>query len=141
MSKENVELTRRIVEAFNSRDIEAMIALSDPSIEWHSTFAAFGGAVYHGHDGLRRWHRDLRDTWGEEIRIEPEAFFSLGEHTLMFGVLLGRGRQSGADVAMPYAATWSWRDGLNVYAKAYVHREDALKDLGVSEDALEPMAP
>jgi hypothetical protein len=28
-----------------------------------------------------------------------------------------------------------------VYFKAYAHREDALRDLGLSEDALEPIAP
>jgi hypothetical protein len=28
-----------------------------------------------------------------------------------------------------------------VYAKVYVRREDALKELGVSEDALEPIVP
>jgi hypothetical protein len=28
-----------------------------------------------------------------------------------------------------------------VYGKAYVRREDALRDLGLSEDALEPIAP
>jgi hypothetical protein len=42
---------------------------------------------------------------------------------------------------MPYAQVVRWRDGLAVYFKGYVHREDALKDLGVAEDALEPIAP
>ena len=40
-----------------------------------------------------------------------------------------------------HARVCRWRDGLMVYGKAYVHREDALRDLGVSEDALEPIAP
>jgi hypothetical protein len=34
-----------------------------------------------------------------------------------------------------------WRDGLGVYWKAYVNREDALSDLGVSEDELERIEP
>jgi hypothetical protein len=34
-----------------------------------------------------------------------------------------------------------WRDGLLVYLKVYTHRQDALSDLGFSEDALEPIAP
>ena len=73
MSDENVELLRRWIEAFNAREIDAMIAHCDPSIELHSVFAAAGGAVYSGHDGLRRWQRDLEDAWGEGIRVEPEA--------------------------------------------------------------------
>jgi hypothetical protein len=36
---------------------------------------------------------------------------------------------------------FNWREGLMVYFKGYAHREDALRDLGVSEEALEPIAP
>jgi ketosteroid isomerase-like protein len=141
MSERNVELTRRYIEAFNARDIERFIACCDPSIEFHSVFAAVGGAVYHEHDGMRSWHRDFEETWGDEIRLEPEAYFDLGEQTLGFYVLHGRGRHSGAEVAMPMAHAIRWRDGLAVYAKSYTHQEDALRDLGVSEDALEPIEP
>jgi hypothetical protein len=104
-------------------------------------FATVGGAVYCGHDGLRRLFRDFEDVWGDEIGIEPEAYFDLGEHTLVFQVARGRGRQSGAEVAMPYAEVARWRDGLCVYFKGYANREDALRDLGVSKDVLEPISP
>jgi ketosteroid isomerase-like protein len=141
MSEHNVEFMRRFNEAFNARDIGAAIACCDPNIEFHSAFATVGGAVYHGHDGLRRWQRDYEDAWGDGIRIEPEAYFDLGEETLAFNVMHGRGRHSGAEVAMPVAAVSRWRDGLMVYMKAYVHPEDALSDLGVSEEELEPIDP
>jgi hypothetical protein len=141
MSERNVELFRRYIEAFNARDIEALIVYCDPSIELHSTFAAVGGAIYRGHEGVQTWQRDLDEAWGDEIRLVPEAYFDLGEHTLTFQMLRGRGRHSGAEVAMPIAGVARWRDDLLVYTKAYVHREDALRDLGVSEDELEPIAP
>jgi hypothetical protein len=140
MSEANVDLHRRAVEAYNSYDIEAFIAIADPSIEFHAVFAEIGG-VYHGHDGLRRWQGDLEDAWGGEIHAEPEAFFDLGEETLMFYVQHVRGHQSGAEVAMPLANLMRWRDGRCIYSKAYRKREDALKDLGISEDALEPITP
>jgi ketosteroid isomerase-like protein len=142
VSEENVELHRRALVAFNARDIEAFIATADPQIEAHSVFAAVGGmTVYHGHDGMRKWHRDLEDAWGDEIRVAPEAYFDCGEHTLVFGVMHGRGRESGVEVAAPYAAVLRWREGRFVYWKAYAHKEDALRDLGVTEDVLEPIAP
>jgi hypothetical protein len=59
MSERNVELYRRLLEAFNARNIEAIIAYVDPSIEFHSTFAAVGAAVYHRHDGMRSHDPDL----------------------------------------------------------------------------------
>jgi ketosteroid isomerase-like protein len=141
VSDRNIDLHRRSVGAFNARDVEMFISLCDPQIELHSTVTVPGGAVYHGHDGVRRWHRDLEDGWGDELRIEPEAYFELGEHTITFHVLQGRGRQSGADVAMPAAHLCRWRNGRIVYFKGYAQKLDALRDLGVSEDALEPIAP
>ncbi len=141
MSQENVELHRRAVVAYNTHDLEAFTAYFDPSIEFHSAFAALVGGVYHGHDGVREYFRDLEDAWGDEIRVEVEAFYDLGEDTLAFYLLHGRGRQSGAEVAMPLAQVIRWRDSLVVYFKVYAHREDALRDLGVSEDELEPISP
>jgi hypothetical protein len=42
---------------------------------------------------------------------------------------------------MPRALVVRWRNDLVVYLKGYAHREDALRDLGISEDELEPIAP
>ena len=141
MSEENVELMRRIYEALSAGDADAPVAICDPSIEVHSVFAAVGGAIYHGHVGLRKWQSDLRETFGGEFRVESKAYFDLGEHTLVFGVLHGRGGHSGVEVAMPAAGVARWRDGLCVFHKAYAERKDALTELGVAEGALEPIAP
>ena len=140
MSEQNVELHRRIEDAFNRRDIEAIIACMDPSVEYHPLLSAIGTTAYHGHEGMRSWFGQLDDAW-EELRTEAEAYFDLGEQTLLFYVLHGRGRHSGAEVAIPGAQLCRWRDGLGVYAKQYAHREEALADLGVSEDALKPITP
>jgi hypothetical protein len=90
---------------------------------------------------MRSWHRDFEDVWENEFRIEPEVYVDLGDDTVVFYVAHGRGRHSRAEVAMPAAIVVRWRDGLCVRFKGYTHREDALRDLGVSEDALEPIAP
>ena len=141
MSERNVELHRCVYEAFNSRDVEAFIAYCDPKIELHSGLTMPGGAIYHGHDGVRRWHRDVEEAFGDEIRVEPEAYFALGERTIGFHILRGRGRQSGVEVTGPYAHVFTWHEGALFHFKGYPRREDALTDLGISEDALEPIAP
>ena len=134
MSQENVELHRLANEAFNTRDVEAYIAFCDPEIELHSAVTVPGEGVYHGHAGVRQWHRDLEDVFGAEIRVVPEAFFELGEYTITFHVLEGRGQQSGADVATPAAHLYRWRDGLIIYFKGYVQREDVFADVGIPSE-------
>ncbi len=123
MSERTVELLRGWIDAYNARDVEAQIVYFDPSLELHSAFAAVGGGVYHGHAGLRSWHRDMQDAWGDEIRFEAEAFFHLAEHTLVFYVVHGRGSHSGVEVAMPGALVVRWREGRIAYWRSYAHRE------------------
>jgi hypothetical protein len=84
---------------------------------------------------------ELEATWGDERRIEPEAYFDLGDRTLLYQVINVRGRQSGAEVALPSANVMRWRGGRCVYSKVYANREDALEALGVPEEALEAIAP
>jgi ketosteroid isomerase-like protein len=138
--RSGVELHRRFYQAFNARDVGGLIALCDPSVVIHSVFGAVSGAVYHGHDGVRRWQADLEEAWGEEIRVAVEAYFDLGECVLVFDALHGRGRQSGAAVTLPGGAVTRWRSGRCVYFRAYADRDEALRDLGVSEDALESIS-
>jgi ketosteroid isomerase-like protein len=141
VSKQNIELHRRANEAFNTRDVETYLAFCDPQIELHTAVTGPGAAVYHGHDGVRRWHTEIADAFGGEIRVEPEAFFDVGEHTISFHVLHGRGQQSGADVATPAAHLCRWHEGRIVYFKGYLRREDAFTDLGISIEAVEEIAP
>ena len=142
MSYDNLELHRRSVEAFNARDIERFVELCDPKVELHSAVTVpGGGAVYYGHEGVRRWHRDIQDGFGEDVRVEAEAYYESADQTITFHVLRGRGRESGAVVEMPAAHRCQWRDGLMVFFKGYRDREAALIDAGIAPGAAEPVAP
>jgi ketosteroid isomerase-like protein len=136
MSLHNIELHRRVVEAFNARDIEAFIGFADPGIELHSAFAAVGGAVYHGHDGLRQWHRDFEDAWAD-VHAKEETYFDRGDDVLAFYTLRGRGRRSGVEVEMANALVATWSNGTMTHFRVFAHREDALAELGLTEDQLE----
>jgi hypothetical protein len=138
---DNVERMRRVLAAYNARDIEELISYCDPGVEFHAATSAIGD-VYHGHDGMRSWHRDVQEAFGEGIRLEAQAYFELDdEQTLAFYTQHLRGQHSGVELVAPNALVASWRHGMMVYCRAYAHREDALSDLGMSEDALDPIAP
>jgi ketosteroid isomerase-like protein len=142
MPRENAELLSRWFQALNARDIEGLLALCDPGGVFISSMAAVDGNVYHGHDGMRRYFADLADAWGEGwVRVETKAYFDVGEHTLAFNVAHARGTHSGAQVTMRQVAVTRWRAGLLAYIKGYADKHEALRDLAVSEDALEPIVP
>ena len=136
MSLENVERHRRFVEAFVARDADAILEFCDPEIELHSAFTAIGGAVYRGHEGIRRWHRDLDEAW-DDMEISGETYFDLGDDVLIFYVLAGRRpAESGVEVGMENALVATWRDGRMTYFKVFRERDEALSELGLSHDAL-----
>lgn len=141
MSESNVELHRRLKQAFIARnEVEAFVAFCHPRIELKSSVTGF----HSGHGGVLRWRRDLTDAFGEETWVEPKAYFELEEHTLSFHVLHTRGKESGAEVGIPAAHLCRWRDGLVVYFKGYRGvdcRREVARDLGISEADLKPIAP
>jgi len=69
ISAEVQELLRRAYAAFNARDIDAVLSMMHPDVEWPN--AMEGGYVY-GHDGVREyWTRQ----WGLiDPLVEPQAF-------------------------------------------------------------------
>ncbi len=61
-------IARRLVDAFNRRDAEDLVALTDPDVEWHPSLLAGPRRAYRGHDELREWMLDLCRS-----PIEPQA--------------------------------------------------------------------
>jgi ketosteroid isomerase-like protein len=73
MSQENVEIVRRIVDAWNRRDEEELLALSDPEVEFVNSPTAVEPGTRRGLDEIRavfqmRWEI-LRDGRAEIDRI------------------------------------------------------------------------
>ena len=58
-----LELAREVMATLSRRDVERLIALADPEVEWRSFFAIGEGGVYRGHDGTRRYLSDLSDAF------------------------------------------------------------------------------
>ena len=65
MSEENVEIVRRMMDAWSRRDLEAAIEMLHPEIEWRPTLTPGGpeGTVYRGVDGIRDWFGEVDEVW------------------------------------------------------------------------------
>jgi ketosteroid isomerase-like protein len=76
MSQENAECARRAYEAFNRRDLDALLALMDPEVRFTTRFVERSDP-YNGHDGVRAWWEDLLRVFPDfsaeivEVRARP----------------------------------------------------------------------
>jgi ketosteroid isomerase-like protein len=60
-----IALVRRAFEAFERRDLTALVELTDPDVELFAPTAALAndGRCYRGHDGIARYLQHVEQTW------------------------------------------------------------------------------
>ena len=134
MSQENVEIVRRMVEAFNRGDVDAVTAsFGGNSAHCTSQPEAVGTprAGFRGHDGIREWMANLRDT--AEIQFEPTGFITNGDSVLSEWVGRGVGRAGGVPIEWSTFVVLRLRDGKIEQALAFLSRTEALEAAGLSE--------
>ena len=136
MSEENVAIVRRIYEAVERGDADAVLTLYDPEVEWvfaRSPFRRmFKQDVYRGYDGLRSFVRERYEEAWVEIEDELSELIDAGDHVISVISTRGRGRASGAEVERVHAGVWTMRDGRVVRVE-WMDRDEALEAAGLSE--------
>jgi ketosteroid isomerase-like protein len=140
MSHANVVAFMRGSDAANRRDIEGLLAVLDPEVEWHPAMAALLGGeatVYRGHEGVRAWLHDQEESFAES-RIDYSAIRALGKRVVAVGRLRTRGRESGADMESPVGWVVDFKDGKVIRAKAYLDPKEALEAAGLRDQATPP---
>ena len=100
MSQKNVEIVRRVINAWNRRDLQTLMApyRSDAEVDWSRSEGPFKG-VYRGHDGVQTFW-DLLWSMFEKGHLETHEF-----------------RQMGSDVVVPNTAHFRGREGIEVSAR------------------------
>ena len=134
MSQENLEIVKRGVDAFNSGDLEAMLAVCDQDFEWRPAFGAamLGGTVYRGHAAFRQYWSDATEIW-DQFRFDPESFREDGQTVVVVGRGSGRAKGSGIEIDQPFAMTFRLRDGKLAFGQTFTDPDEALRDAGLSE--------
>jgi hypothetical protein len=133
MSRENVKLHRRAIDAFNRRDLGAYLALNDPEVEF-TPYEVWvqGGEPYRGHAGVRSWWEESFAVF-PDLRAEVYEMRSSGDRTFASGCLRGQGAGSGASIERPMWLANEWRDGKTVWWCSFDSEAEALEAMGLSE--------
>ena len=128
---ENVEVVKRVFEAFAERDVDAMADLLDPAVlfEPAPTFAR-PHRSYLGHSGMRQYFDDLSESW-ERLEVSVQEYRAAGNYVLAFGRIYAVGGGSVADD--PASFVWRLEGGKVVWGKVFRRRGDALDVVGLSE--------
>jgi ketosteroid isomerase-like protein len=110
MSQENVEIVQRVFDAWNRRDVEELLALSDPEIEFVNSPTAV-------EPGTRRGFEEITAVWRAQWeilldgRIEIDRIYDRGAEVFTLGRLSRRMPEGDARLEDRYLGSWAIRDG------------------------------
>ena len=123
---------RAAYDGFGRRDIDAVLSVMDPDIDWDATDALAHTGRYHGHEGVTEYIESLSTAW-EEFELNPEQFTESGDGTrvMVLGNVKGRLAANGQDVEARFAHVLELDDRGNVTRlKVCLDREAALELTG-----------
>jgi ketosteroid isomerase-like protein len=135
MSEENVEAFKRGFEAFDRRDMDAMLEELDPAVEWHpAAQAGLAGeaTAFRGREEVRKGLQDLVEAF-DDLRFEVSEFRDLGDELLAFGRVHAHGTQSGVEIDSPLAWLVRAKNGKAIWVRTYLDPKEALEAAGLSE--------
>jgi hypothetical protein len=129
------ELTDRLrtaYDGFGRRDIQAVLSVMDPDIEWDATDALAHTGMYHGHEGVTEYITSLAGVW-EEFHLNPEQITESGDqaHVMVLGNVRGRLAANSQDIEARFAHVLQLEDGRVTRLKVCLDREAALKEMPV----------
>jgi len=137
MSRENVELHYRVLDVFNRRDLDAYLALMDGDVEAVPRASVLEGErSYRGHDGVRRWWKNLLDVFPDYTIEFADEVRDFGDVTFAAIRLRGHGASSTAPTDQAIWIVIRWRRGKCVWWRTFDARVEALKAVGVWEEDL-----
>jgi ketosteroid isomerase-like protein len=131
MSEDNIELTKRAYERLRASDIDGFLEFVDPDVEWHSLALEIEG-TFRGHEGVRKWWRELRSAFPEwdpsivEIR-------GLGDWVLVHARGVGQGAASGVGIDDDFWQLARLHEQRIAWYGSFRTEREALEAAGLSE--------
>jgi ketosteroid isomerase-like protein len=132
MSRENVEVVKRSIAAFNERDSDRYLACCAPDIQLQTPLAGLEG-VFEGAAGTRRYWANMADA-APDFHITVERLESIGaDRVLAFTHITLTGRASGLPTDRPAGSIYDLADGKIRRIRTFVDRQEALEAVGLRE--------
>jgi len=131
MAQGNVELAKRVIDAFNRRDVDAIFECVNRDVEWFPAMSVTFGGGLRGREGIESYVREVGDTW-EEYRVVVQDFRDLAdERVLALSRIEGRGAGSGGLVDAQMGQVFDFRDGRIARVRTYLDHGKALEAVGL----------
>jgi uncharacterized protein len=132
MSEQNVEVVRRVSEAFARGDLDTVFALVSPEIEWDFSHADtwLEEQSYQGYAAIMEFFSVWVGEW-DDYHFELEEVIDAGDRVVAIVRDEGRAKSSGVKLERRHAEIWTLRGGRVVKIEPFDHKNEALEAVGL----------
>ena len=109
-TEEDVRVIEQVLEAWNRRDLDALLALTDPGARYVNAPEAIEPGTKHGHDQLARVFQSQWEGLADS-RQEIERIHARGDEIITEGRVVREMPGSDAQLANRLLLSWTVRDG------------------------------
>jgi ketosteroid isomerase-like protein len=128
---------QRALEAYNRRDLDAVVIGCHPEFEWHPdrrwVEAGLMESSYRGADGYRRYVAATAEVFGGDVYVEPFELIDLGARFVILANAPMRAQASGVPLTEAWALVATVEDGQVISYHEYFDHAEALEAVGLSE--------
>ena len=130
MSEKNIEIARRMLDAFNAHDVEALVELTSPDCLIVAQRSGIEGE-FRGHDGVRRWAEGYFEIAPDARVVTKRVLAADGDRVVVLGRQMGTASMGGAPIDAPLAGVAELEAGLVKSLRAYPSHAEALDAAGL----------
>jgi ketosteroid isomerase-like protein len=109
MAEAGAALVRRAYEVFDT-DLDGLLKLLDPEIDWVSPAEGIEPGPRHGHDGVKEAFAATAMAWDDPTHTPKEFVDAGGGHVLVAVTFRGHGRASGMEAERSEFHVWTVGD-------------------------------
>jgi ketosteroid isomerase-like protein len=124
MSEENVEVVRRIYEAWAAGTSAREFIAED--VEYVNPSYAVEPGVRQGRASFAR----IRDAY-DDVEVRPHRFVEAGDDVVVLATITGTSRDAGVPIRREQGYIWTVRDGVAVRFRWFNSADEALDVAGV----------
>jgi ketosteroid isomerase-like protein len=131
MSQQNVDVVKRVYEAFDRRDWDAVF------LDMHSDFQITtkrgpNAGTHQGRDGAQGFAEDYLAAF-DGATAEPDRFLEAGDRVLVLVTRRGRPKGSEMEMVVRNGHLWTLREGRILSMESFPNPDEALEAAGLCE--------
>lgn len=122
----NVELVKKAYSDFTTGNVEAVLAVWDPEIEWHECKGmpfVKGDGIYKGHEAIVTNVLTQLPVFFDGFNIEVTEIFGADDKVVMVGYYRGTNKATGNPFEANAVHVWTVKDGKMI---RYFHAVDTV---------------